>query len=163
MVTIDNEAVEDDSEGFAETPEESAEVDAPAVVLGDAETEVTEEGDTNVDAGDTVVVVDAAPAAEPQSDAVLEQVIDDAVSLAILSQRMDTFDSRLFALEAAEVVEAAEEAAEDAEVLDALEEEPESDESEESDDDEGFFESAPEPKSAKAHPLFRPFSEWRNK
>lgn len=155
MPTDENETVTASPDVIEETPEESVDIDAPDVVLGDSETEVTEEGDTVVDAGDTVVVVDA-PAAPAQSDAVIEQVIDDAVSLATLTERVNELDSRLFALETREAVEAEE----DAEILDAIEDE---EESEDSDDDGEFIESGPEPKSAKAHPLFRPFSEWRNK
>lgn len=160
MVTIDNGQEETDSEVIEETPEESMEIDAaPDVVLGDADTEVNEGDEVSVDAGDTVVTVVTPDAPETPSDALIENAID-------VESRLTRLETRMDALELAQVMEAVEEAAEeseeaeeDAEILDALEEEPE----ESDDSDEGFFESGPEPKSAKAHPLFRPFSEWRNK
>lgn len=138
------------------TPEQGTEVeDTDVEVHGDVET--IEEGDvTEVDEGDTnVTVIDSD--GDAVEAVVTEQVIEDAVGLALLEERFSALEGRVFAVEMAQeemrrvdTLEA-EAIVTEADALEEFEEEEE--ENEEAEEDER------EPNSAGVHPLFK---GWRD-
>lgn len=138
------------------TPEQGTEVeDSDMEVHGDVET--IEEGDvTEIDEGDTnVTVIDGS--GDAVEAVVTEQVIEDAVGLALLEERFSALEGRVFAVEMAQEearrVDAVEAEAivTEADALEEFEEEEEEDEAEE--------EEEREPNSAGVHPLFKGWRE----
>lgn len=145
-------------------PDNKAPEDVEAEVVLDTgddieEGDSIEEGDVAVDAGDTTVVV-AAP--EPAGDAVdavvVGTAIDQAGQIAALGVRVSILEGQVAALELAQVVE--EVAEEEVEPVIEIVTDDDDDAAEDSDEFPGDL---PEPKSAKAHPLFRSRKDWFDK
>lgn len=145
----------------SEEPDDTEE-GTPVEVHGDVET--IEEGDTTeVEEGDTIVTVTA-----PESDAVeavvTEQVIEDAVTLALLSERFNGLDGRVFAVEMQLAEMERQQANDEAAVIETVEEiqeEIEDDEEDENEEEEEDDER--EPASAGPHAMFRPWRDFFGK
>lgn len=140
----------DDITDEVEVSEDTAEISsAPEVVLGDAETEVTNEGDTVIDAPDVNVTV---VSADTDSDSGGENV--DV--LLEHERRITALEIGMQALAVNAVEDDVEDEIQDEEIDDL------GDDVEEIEDDVESAQTA-EPSSAQAHPLFRSWGSWRGR
>jgi hypothetical protein len=157
------EIVNADASDNNETPDETE--DTTVEVHGDVET--VEEGDvTEVEEGDTnVTVIDSD--ADAVEAVVTEQVIEDAVTLALLEQRVSAQELRLVELEGRVAAFESRQAADEVAVIETVAEIQDEIEDEEGDGDEDGDEDEDEedrePASAGPHAMFRPWRDFFGK